>query len=293
MCTGSLNQTWVPVQIGHEHGYMMSAFLSDRLTEAYPLNEKKAGTVHTDSWVNLRSAPSTKSYGLMQLREGDQVIIMGETGSHWYYVSFNGLAGYVKSDYVKRGTAPYPHDHITPDMVNVIAGKESFWHTGAEAYMYLHDVGSLCYDGLEVTFPRFAIADVDHDTNDEIILAQTVGKDEYYGYLILKSADSAVWGYEVFYRAMLSLKADGTFSFSSGAADNGFGYLNPKGHQFDLGEIAASESSDENIAYRLNGEAVSHAVYQAADDGQAQKPDAIWYALTQENLDAVLDVIRD
>ncbi len=99
--TGNLNDKWVSVQIGHEQGYMMSAFLSDRLTETYPLNEMKTGTVHTNSWVNLRAAASTNSQGLMRLQEGDQVIIMGETSSHWYYVSCDGLAGYVKSAYVE------------------------------------------------------------------------------------------------------------------------------------------------------------------------------------------------
>lgn len=69
-CYGSLREMWVPVQIGHEQGYMMSAFLSDQIEETYPLNETRRGIVRTDSWVNLRSEPSAESQALVQLQEG-------------------------------------------------------------------------------------------------------------------------------------------------------------------------------------------------------------------------------
>lgn len=159
--------------------------------------------------------------------------------------------------------------------------------------MYIYDVGDRCFSGMNISYPRFAIADVDQDTNDEIILAMTVDVDEYYGYLVLKSADSTVWGYEVFYRAMLSPKFDGTFSFSSGAADNGFGYMKPDGDQSRLIRLAESVSSDEDIEYFLNGKEVSEILYRAAVKGQDLKTDVIWYDLTNENLSAVLKVITD
>lgn len=291
--SGSLNKAWVSVRIGSEHGYMMTAFLSDRLAETYPLRTMRMGTVHTDSWVNLRTEPSTNGEVLIQMLDGDQVVIMGETSSHWYYVTRDGLAGYVKADYVVCEPLSWTRAPITSDVIKVIAGEQTFWHTGTGEYMYIHDVGDRCFGGANISFPRFAIADVDQDANDEIILAMNVDGDEYYGYLVLKSADSTVWGYEVFYRAMLSPKSDGTFSFSAGAADNGFGYMNPDGDQSRLISLAESASSDENIEYFLNGKEVSEILYRAAVKGQDQKPDVIWYDLTNENLSAVLKVITD
>lgn len=289
--TGSLNETWVSVQIGSEQGYMMSAFLSDRLEETYPLNEKRAGTVHTSSWVSLRAFPSIQAQELMQLQDGDQVQILGETNTHWYYASCNGFVGYVKVENIVHESQRYVHDHITPNVIEVMTGENSFWHTGAGKGMYIYHIGDQCFDRLNVTFPRFAIADVDQDTNDEIVLAMTVGDDEYYGYLVLKSADSTVWGYEISYRSMLSLKADGTFSFSSGAADNGFGYLNPEGDLIYLVKLAESVSDDESVSYFLNGKKVSESLYRDAITMQDQKPDAIWYDLTDENMMSVMNEI--
>ena len=291
--TGSLNEAWVSVQIGSEHGYMMSAFLSDRLAETYPLRTMRMGTVHTDSWVNLRTEPSTNGEVLIHMLDRDQVVIMGETSSHWYYVTRDGLAGYVKADYVKYESLPGARSPITSDVIKVIAGEQAFWHTDTGEYMYIHDVGDRCFGGANVLFPRFAIADVDQDAKDEIILARTVGGDEYYGYLVLKNADSTVWGYEVFYRAMLSQKADGTFSFSSGALDTGFGYKKPEGDRFHSVGLAESVSSYGNIEYFLNGKKVSERLYRDADKGQDQKPDVIWYDLTNENLSSVIKVITD
>ena len=96
----------------------------------------------------------------------------------------------------------------------------------------------------------------------------------------------------MYYRSMLSLKADGTFSFSSGAADNGFGYLNPEGDLIFLVKLAESVSSEENVSFFLNGEKVSESQYRDAVAMQDRKPDAIWYDLSDENVLSVMNVIK-
>lgn len=291
ICTGTLDREWVPVRVGTEQGYMMSAFLSDKLADIYPFDDMKTGIVHNNSWVNLRSGPSTQRKILRQLQEGDQIIILGETNTHWYYVCCNGLAGYVKAEYVEQAAQPLQHQQITTNIIDVIRCESTFWHTGAKKYMYISQVGNQCFDGLSVTFPRFTVADIDRDLNDEIVLVQTVGGDEYYGYLVLKSVDGVVRGYEVFYRAMLSLKADGTFSFSSGAADNGFGYLKPEGDSIHLVELAESVSSNDGVVYFLNGQTESENLFREAVKVQDQKPDIVWYDLTNENLSALINAV--
>ena len=93
---------------------------------------------------------------------------------------------------------------------------------------------------------------------------------------------------------MLSLKADGTFSFSSGASDNGFGYMDSAVYKDNLLiEIAASESEYDHVSYHLYGTTTSEQVYHDAVKSQKQKPDAIWYDLTNENLSSLLEVITD
>lgn len=285
---GSLEDAWVPVRIGSEQGYMMSDFLADSLSEVYLLHSTTTGVVQAGSRVNLFAAPSTGSQALLQLPEGAQVVLLGETNTHWYYVSVNGLAGYVQANHVNREPLPLVRGQITPDVLAVLSGEDAFWHAGAEESMTLRDVGERCFGGSKVTFPRFAIADVDQDANDEIVLTLSVDENPYYGYLVLKSMNGTVWGHEVFYRAMLSLRADGTFSFSSGVADNGFGYLRSAVDQHQIAALAESGSSGETITYWLNGQQVSEALYRLAEKGQEQKPEVIWYDLTEENLRSLM-----
>ncbi len=73
---------------------------------------------------------------------------------------------------------------------------------------------------------RFALIDLDMDEVPEMVLEVT--ETAYYGFpfafIVLKAeTDGAVYAHEFVYRAMEDLKADGTFGFSSGAMDCGFG----------------------------------------------------------------------
>ena len=92
---------------------------------------------------------------------------------------------------------------------------------------------------------------------------------------------------------MISLKADGTFSFSSGAADNGFGYMGVEGEQIHGVGLAESVSSNESIEYFLNGKKVSERIFGDAVKGQDQKPDVIWYDLTNENMAIIMEIISN
>ncbi len=297
--SGNLEDTWVWVSIGHEQGYMMADFLAEHGADSPKLTMQQNGVIRTDSWVNLREAPTAEGQALKRLYDGNEVTLWGETASHWYFVSVGGLQGYVSAEFVEpvQPTRPVTYFHqgfadaTFPNTVAVLGGQESFWHVEAQEYMTLSQVTRV-YDGQPVSFPRYAIADVDQDGSNEIILSQNVGGNEYYGYLVLKTADGVVYGHEVFYRAMLSLKADGTFSFSSGAVDNGFGYMSLSANGAALHELAASESGNERIDFYLEGQPVSQAVYEAAVDLQERKPEAVWYELTPENLAALRRIIQ-
>lgn len=141
----------------------------------------------------------------------------------------------------------------------------------------------------DFTFLRFALADVDRDGRDEVVIALAMGQDEYYGYLVLDERSGAVYGYEVWYRAMLELKADGSFSFSSGFADNGFGY-------FELGDEARqiicmtySESAGEDgVRYYHDGKPITREQYEQLQNQQDEKDAVVWHAFTDENIESLL-----
>lgn len=99
-CPWGITEGWTYVCIGAEEGYIMTQYLrtGDMALSVQP--EQPYGTVHTTSWVNLRSAASTDAQIIGKLYNGDQMTVWGETASHWYYGVVNGGTGYVSSAYV-------------------------------------------------------------------------------------------------------------------------------------------------------------------------------------------------
>ena len=65
-------------------------------------------------------------------------------------------------------------------------------------------------------YDSFAVLDVDGDGKLDVVLNVTVNG-ETLGYLVLTSADEVICAYGFYYRAMIGLKEDGSFSFSSSA----------------------------------------------------------------------------
>jgi len=140
---------------------------------------------------------------------------------------------------------------------------------------------------------QFTVLDLDGDESMELVLRLTVNGDEYYGFEILHYQDGVVYGYTRWYRALRDLKADGSFSFSGGAADTGYGFL-----QFDgasLTEIVKAESKssyDSNnnfsIEYFVDGRSAAEGDYLSAMNAFRHKPDATWYDFTDDNLSEIL-----
>ena len=268
---------WTQIAVGSEQGWMMSRYLSTDPAVAKQCDARREGRVVAGSLVNLREAPGTDAARVTWVENGNRVIILGETADHWYYVRHVGLAGYIKADYVLTGEiTTEPLTPAVPEaFVGVMTGWETLHFTPAGEYMFIDSLDRY-YNGSTITFPFYAVADVNHDGRNEVILTLQRDSNEYYGFLVLTEVEGNVWGYEYFYRAMIGLKADGTFSFSSGAADNGFGYasfgtLSP-------GIVTLGErSSLSGHSFYLNGEQVSEETYRQAVQIQDQKPDAVWY----------------
>jgi uncharacterized protein YraI len=61
-------------------------------------------TATVNSSVNFRAEPSTGNNIIRQLRQGDTVILTGETSSGWTQVSHNGDTGWVSSEFLTQGT---------------------------------------------------------------------------------------------------------------------------------------------------------------------------------------------
>ncbi|MEA4893878.1 MAG: hypothetical protein VB064_01300, partial [Oscillospiraceae bacterium] len=140
---------------------------------------------------------------------------------------------------------------------------------------------------------KFAIVDLDNDDTPEVILWLTVNNDDYYGFEVLRYHNGVVYGYTLWYRSFMNLKADGTFSFSSGAADYGFGSVEFTEKPYSIEKITYSESSYDpnnnmNISYFVNHESATEDEFQSAFNRQSEKADATWYDFTDDNIEAEL-----
>lgn len=143
----------------------------------------------------------------------------------------------------------------------------------------------------EVT--RFAVLDLDGDAVPEVVLELTVNDNPEF-YEVLHDMDGTVYGYLIVYRGLENLKADGTFLYSSGAADNGYGKLTFQSDSYVTDTLGYTESNQNNgdttISYFVGQQPVTEDAYQAFATEQNEKEDAVWYEFSQGNIDAELSV---
>ncbi len=135
------------------------------------------------------------------------------------------------------------------------------------------------YTGEAMPFVRIALADVDLDGTPEAVLAFPLfGYDT--GYLVLDRLEGRVTAYELVSRAMIDLKSDGTFSYSSGAMDNGFGYLALDGQAQEIVPVTWCETGKDGTAqYFMDGSPADETAFQHALKVQADVPPALWQTL--------------
>lgn len=197
-----------------------------------------------------------------------------------------------------------PTDSISPDPSEkspmdeyraVLQNENRFYSVGTDENLYISEINKVVSDdsSVKARISKFAIADLEGDDVPEVVLWITVNEDTDFGFEILSYKDGIVYGYTLWYRAFMELKEDGTFSFSGGTADNGFGriQLTDKGYTIDQITYCESSVDSENntvISYYVNGESATVEEFNAAIDEQDLKPDVTWYDFTDENISKVI-----
>ncbi|MBN2853296.1 MAG: hypothetical protein JXQ23_11230 [Clostridia bacterium] len=145
--------------------------------------------------------------------------------------------------------------------------------------------------GVSVRIMKFSVIDLDADGSEEIILWEQANENEYFGFLILHYHDEAVYGYFMNYRGFYNLKNDGTFSFSGGAMDSGFGTAVFHEMEFLTEKIAYSQSSYDSgnnltVSFHINGDSTTQEKFNDILVIQDEKPDVTWYDFTEENIES-------
>lgn len=145
-------------------------------------------------------------------------------------------------------------------------------------------------ESIEVNIDSFTVIDLDDDGIKEVVLWLAVNGNKYYGSEILRYTDNnLVYGYMLPYRAFNSLKADGSFSFSSGAGNSGVGKIKFDGLSYLVDKTAFSETHyDSNnkatISYVVRNQEVSQAEYENEVEKQNDKDEAEQLLFSDDNL---------
>lgn len=168
---------------------------------------------------------------------------------------------------------------------------------GSEVYVPSDKTNKTLQDALNDEFTEgagydsFAVLDVDGDGKLDVVLNVTVNG-EALGYLVLTSADEVICAYGCYYRAMIGLKEDGSFSFSSSAAESGVATFYKDENRDAQYNVLAESKLDENgnVVYFVNGEAADEDAFTAVINAQNEKADATFVPATAENLALYLTI---
>lgn len=185
------------------------------------------------------------------------------------------------------------HDGSAEAYKAVLQGDATFFSVDAGETLSIGELAKAVGDmpdGTNVTATGFTALDLDGDGMREVILQLA----DHYGSIVLRYGDdSIVYGYTLYYRAFMGIKTDGTASFSSGAAENGFGTLQFVENACSLVSTTYSTASYDggnnlHVAYTVDNKPATEAEFLSAIDAQNKKEDAVWYAFTPENIETVI-----
>ena len=89
--------SWVKVGLGRVRGYIHSDYLvygeeAEDVVPAWPV-----GIVSAKNFINIRKGPSTEYQLAGTAASGQEVAILGETYTHWYYILADGVKGYASA----------------------------------------------------------------------------------------------------------------------------------------------------------------------------------------------------
>lgn len=174
----------------------------------------------------------------------------------------------------------------------VLQNKAEFFSTDNNKDLYLDDflTNKEIY-GTDFEITHFTVLDMDGDNVPEVVLELSVGGEPQF-YEVLHYTNGKVNGYLIVYRGLEELKADGTFRFSNGAADYGWGNLRFESTPYTTDILAYSQSSQSDtgltISYFINNGQVTKEAFDSFGNEQSGKEDAVWYEPSQKNIEAEL-----
>lgn len=132
-----------------------------------------------------------------------------------------------------------------------------------------------------VFVPRdYAFVDLDHDGNNELIVAEEPYADTY---LILHKENEKIYGYSLYNRWFQSLKQDGSFISSGGAQINDYNTITFDKNTYNISTVAKFyfDADNKNSDFEIDGKSVSLEDIKQFAEEWSKRPEAEWIEFKQ------------
>ncbi|WP_157261819.1 hypothetical protein [Paenibacillus sp. A3] len=176
----------------------------------------------------------------------------------------------------------------------VLQNKVNFSSTDNKKKVYLNDflTNEEIY-GTTFKVTRFAIIDLDGDKIPEVVLELTPGKYPEF-YEVLHYMEGSVYGYIQVYRGFQDLKSDGTFRYSNGVSNNGYGKLSFESNAYKTDILGyQNTSSDGTTTFFIKNKPVTEEAYNSFTKEEDGKKDVVWHEFSDKNIETELSKIHN
>lgn len=234
------------------------------------------------------------------VRRSVMVELREDTTKYYIDVTFSGYGTEVQTieeliDFIENGLGDRKStlkvlNTAMDKYKGILQGNTEFYSTDAKAYLNINQLDQAF--GIDssnnVKVSKFTDIDFGNDGTLEMIFWLTVNDDDY-GVLILRYQDDVVYGYTLVYRSFMDLKSHGTFSFSGGVADYGYGTIEFTEKGYSIKKITYCESSyDSNnnisVSYFVDNEPSKEEEFLASINRHDLYGNHYWRDYTEENV---------
>jgi uncharacterized protein YecT (DUF1311 family) len=179
----------------------------------------------------------------------------------------------------------------------VLQNKVDFFSVDDKNKIYLKDILKKQYPSNNFKVTRFSVLDMDGDKIPEVVLELSDGNNNPVFFEILHYMKGEVYGYNIVYRGLEQLKADGTAWGSSGASDNECRKLRFDSNAYQTDILGYSKSSQNNdgttISYFIDNKPVTKEAFDLFSKEQNAKEDAVWHEFSQKNIETEFSINSD
>ena len=173
---------------------------------------------------------------------------------------------------------------ISGSPIGVLEDNTQLTDTARQERINLEEVGQLLMpQEIKTRIVQCTAIDLDWDGVVETVLQIGTESDDYVGFVILRQDYEQFVGQGYYYRSFFELRTDGSYAFSSGANDSGYGMLTYQNGQWMESVLAqtyetTTQTGNAHQVYFVGGEMTTKEAYERFVEKQNAKPLQPWYS---------------